>query len=579
MTLSLSFCLGIFLGLLAGDLVDWLPGESRAQHLVAGSAFLLTPWLWVWIARASARWSRWSTRVGSLLTKTSALSVPAGMFGLVGVGGYLDHVQRLASGSNTVWAVMFLAPVLWLEWSLGSARKTLGSAMATDSTDTLAPALGSAWRMNLMTTATLILFSVAVDTLERLPTLSTFLLATTIGSTIGLLVLVAFAAWLLPLLFRWIFPASRTLPAHLRDGIHEVASRLGFEPRNVLALDTGFRSVNAAMIGPFRWPRYLVLTDGLLACLDLSALRAVVAHEVGHARAGHPGWITLAIVVIPVLVYRPIAQLQLDAIEPHWLILIGAGFAILVLIAVRMLMHRFEYEADDQSAAALGAPSCVLALARIGEIFPGSRFRSSFRHPSEHDRIRALLDHHQNPAQRQRFVRRGRHLRAAIAIAIIPLLVWSTIAHSASYPIDRARMALARSDYAAALKWLDREASHGLLDEDLHLALREQATLALELATDMGDPTAPFAAIADSAWTRALDLVKSSGPGSAHAAFSLAALGDGNRDCKRSAVLWAQADLDGDEARRHRIARHLISLDDTPESLRAIVQSKLTEDR
>ncbi|MGE0142487.1 MAG: M48 family metalloprotease [Planctomycetota bacterium] len=579
MTLSLSFCLGLFLGLLAGDVFEWLPGESQAEHVVAGSVFLLTPWLWLWIARASVRWAGGVARVGSALTRTSALAVPTGMFGLVGVGGYLDHVHRIADGSNTTWAMMFLAPVLWLEWSLGAARKSLGRTLMGDSTGEQEPTLASAWRMNLMTSATLLSFSVAVDALESSPTLSAFLLTTTIGSTVGLLVLVGLAAWLLPILFRWILPASRTLPSHLSEGIHEIARRLGFQPRNVLSLDTGFRSVNAAMIGPFRWPRYLVLTDGLLACLDLPALRAVVAHEVGHARAGHPGWITLAIVVVPILVYRPIANLRLDAIEPHWLILIGAALAIVILIAVRMLMHRFEYEADDQSAEALGAPSCVQALARIGEIFPGSRFRSSFRHPSEHDRIRALLDHHQNPAQRMRFVRRGRHLRAAIAIAIIPLLAWSTLVHAASYPNDRAKMALARSEYAAALHWLDREASHEILDQRQHLELRDQATLALELATNTGDPSAPYASIAELAWARALEVVKASGPGSAHAAFKLASFGDGNRDCRLSAVLWAKAALDGDQAFQTRVGRHLISLADTPEALRAIVQSSLSDVR
>ena len=87
------------------------------------------------------------------------------------------------------------------------------------------------------------------------------------------------------------------------------------------------------------------------------------------------------------------------------------------------MCHRFEFEADQLSAEALGGASyCVQALHRVGELSPRTVHRSSFRHPSESRRIRHLYACEQDPAYRARFWRRGRWLRriigAAIAVAV-----------------------------------------------------------------------------------------------------------------------------------------------------------------
>src|SRR5690606_34326408 len=113
------------------------------------------------------------------------------------------------------------------------------------------------------------------------------------GTTVGLLATLLVLPVLLPLLFRCVLPVQRKLPSHVDADVRTTAERLGFPPRGILLLLSGLRAVNAGLVGPLPWPRYLVLTDGITAYLDRIALRGVVAHEVGHARAGHPALLLL----------------------------------------------------------------------------------------------------------------------------------------------------------------------------------------------------------------------------------------------------------------------------------------------
>ena len=92
----------------------------------------------------------------------------------------------------------------------------------------------------------------------------------------------------------------------------QTAQALGFSPKRVFVLPTGMRSVNAMMVGPLPVGRLLCLTDGLLSTLDNSSLTGVLAHEVGHARMGHPGLLMLLAVVVPMMILSPLRLLEMD---------------------------------------------------------------------------------------------------------------------------------------------------------------------------------------------------------------------------------------------------------------------------
>lgn len=93
----------------------------------------------------------------------------------------------------------------------------------------------------------------------------------------------------LPLLLR-VFLGLRPLPAGpLRDRLEATARRLRFRCGNILVWDTHHTMANALISGFIPWPRYVVLTDRLLAELTAEEVEAVFGHEVGHVRHHHMG--------------------------------------------------------------------------------------------------------------------------------------------------------------------------------------------------------------------------------------------------------------------------------------------------
>jgi STE24 endopeptidase len=91
-------------------------------------------------------------------------------------------------------------------------------------------------------------------------------------------------AWLMPL-FNTFTPVP---PGTLRDAILEYARAVDFPLAGVFVIDGSRRSTKAnAFFAGFGRHRRIALFDTLLAKLDLDAIRAVVAHEVGHWKLGH----------------------------------------------------------------------------------------------------------------------------------------------------------------------------------------------------------------------------------------------------------------------------------------------------
>ncbi|HIE72501.1 MAG TPA: hypothetical protein EYP98_21375 [Planctomycetes bacterium] len=155
-----------------------------------------------------------------------------------------------------------------------------------------------------------------------------------------------------PRWFRIAFGVISTLPEPTGTILRKTATMLGFSPKRVFLLPTGMRSINAMMVGPLPVGRLLCLTDGLVSALDSSSLTGVLAHEVGHARMGHPGLLMLLAVVVPLMMLSPLRLLDVEEID----VTLQAVAILLIMLVLwfglRTLARRFEHEADVSSVRA-----------------------------------------------------------------------------------------------------------------------------------------------------------------------------------------------------------------------------------
>ena len=156
----------------------------------------------------------------------------------------------------------------------------------------------------------------------------------------------------------------------LRDGLFELAQRVGFQLRDVYVMDSSKRSTksNAYFTG-FGKRKRIVLYDTLIDELETNEIVAVLAHEIGHYRKHHI-LIGMAIEFIKNGVMLWLLSLFLGSVdlaqalgspiaEPSFLLgLIGFGLIFapvseLLSVAESILSRRHEYQ-SDQFAARLG---------------------------------------------------------------------------------------------------------------------------------------------------------------------------------------------------------------------------------
>lgn len=572
MNVSPSFLLGLAVALLSEELFEWLPGEATAQRLALAALAMPLPWLWASATTARLRQvlragrTPWPMLAAAL--RLQPLTVPVAYLVLIGVGGLGEIALRLSPDSYAVRFAILIGPLLLLELSLRAAeRKAVAHLEALH----LEPPgnLGQVFPgMTLLVVVAVLTFGVVMDTISLDRRLEVLFHGTAIGATVGMIALVIGIGALLPILFRVVLPTSRALPEQVAGEVWSTASRLGFSPRSVLSMQTGHRLVNAALVGPLPWPRYLVLTDGILGYLDSLSLRGVVAHEVGHARAGHPGLLLIVFAILPILLIHPVTLLEIESARPVLLLSLGAAAALGAFVALRALMHRFEFEADQLSADALGgAHPCITALRRVGDLFPSHRGRPSFRHPSEEQRVRNLVLWDTDPSFREAFLRRGRAVRRAIFAALLVALSLSAWSHATTAPIDVAVVRLYTGDFdgaAAALQGVED-------DSDRVAQLREEIEAARELVPGGGPWSEIRDELANRAWQSAIRVARERGPADARALFALATVGTGTDVVRETAWMWAEAAAAGEEERAKWVGGYLAGLPDTPPELTSIV--------
>lgn len=567
MSIPIAFVVGLLVLLTARVEAVVLPGSGSVWHVLATAPALLVPAL---LAHAAERLAiQHAIRSGSPVAPARArvlFRLAAGLAPLVQLvvlvpGTWLDLAVTLAGGSQTVQTLLLIAPL-----TLGEIARILAETRAQRRFEGIEILAGPLARHRIafvaIVTAPWLLLSLSVDLLASDRWLYVHAMVTSIGTTIGGILFLVAIGVLLPLAFRALFGFSRALPAAIADELRRTAAALGFPGRAVLRFDSGMRMVNALMLGPLPWPRYLVLTDGLLATLDVHALRGVVAHEVGHAQAGHPLLLMALFVVVPLLLGNLLLHVDFAAVDVVWLALavVVAGLAIVQLL--RRIAHRFEHEADVLSAIALGgAEPCIRALQRVGAILQQDIERSSMLHPSEGARVRTLMQFATDPEYRARFALRGLRLRRGILLAIGLSLVAASWSWIAAWPMERALVRYLLGDLPGAREQVERVGT----DVPAHQwQWWQDFTAELDAASAIVPGGGEWNDIRDrlaaEGWQRGIATLLRDGPAAARPWFSLAVEAPAAPPLRRAILRYCEAAAANDFERMELLRRHVARL-------------------
>ena len=187
----------------------------------------------------------------------------------------------------------------------------------------------------------------------------------------------------------------------------------GFKYRNLLnwPIFEG-RMMTAGIMGIVPRYRYILITDALMEILSLEELKAVMAHEMGHARYRHflfymlflLGYIVIVIGLYPFLLYYLTAQpMLINALEGAgsqaatlFYLVLSLPILITMFVYFRYVMgffmRNFERQADLHSAVIMDGPRYTISsLEKIALLGGKIRDLPSWHHFSIKERVDCLL--------------------------------------------------------------------------------------------------------------------------------------------------------------------------------------------
>lgn len=170
----------------------------------------------------------------------------------------------------------------------------------------------------------------------------------------------------------------------------------------------------AGIIGPLPWLRYILITESLLNILNPTELKAVMAHELAHARLKHM-WLYLVILLVFMgLLYNSYEVLLYFIIKISFIIGISVDeqifgkieyasmsfMIILIFCFLRYIfgyfMRNFERQADLYGASIIGVRPLIDALEKIAYFSGNIRDVPSWHHFSIKERVEALTAFEKN---------------------------------------------------------------------------------------------------------------------------------------------------------------------------------------
>jgi Zn-dependent protease with chaperone function len=586
----------LFAGLLVAfanrEFLPSIPGSSTVERLLPAALLLVVPSLLAMWALRLARTELASARRGRVppraIVRLSALAVPLCMQALFQGGAFGDWIDRHAYDSHLGRIVLTAAPaflaelprLVWatlaqihLEFLDGVAHSRVVLRHELPPLRALAPVVRQRLGWPLLLVMPLLLLGLALDLLQLHRPTYVLALVTAPGITLGALLFLLLAVMVLPFWFRVAFAVDRRLPEPIGTMLRETARQLGFRPDRVLHLPTGQRSLNAMMVGPLPVGRCLCITDGLLVSLPPSALAGVVAHEVGHARMGHPALLMMLAVGLPLAAMLPLRWLDFEQLDVVVQAVALTTMVVLLLTCVRMLAHRFEHEADAASVRALGAGPCSQALLEVSKLAlvaePGRMARLFSLHPDERSRCQSMRRYENDPAYREQFDRNGRRVRRLLFAGTGLAFGLAAWAWSLDWPYERVLWRFYSGDIAGA-----RSAAAAIESVPERWSwtwqlLGEELAVAAELAPQATDFAAAQAGYR-SAWSRGEQVLLAQGPAAARPWFALALEAEATpTDLQRAVHAFCSAANAKDPERMDEI-RQVVQRLDVPERLRPV---------
>ncbi|MEM8739450.1 MAG: M48 family metalloprotease [Planctomycetota bacterium] len=162
---------------------------------------------------------------------------------------------------------------------------------------------------------------------------------------------------LAPLIVRRLWDTVPLPPGPVRDRLDELCQLHRVRVRQLLLWRTYGGSINAAVMGLFGPLRYILLTDGLLEQVRPREVEAVMAHELGHVRGKHLGWLLAAAVAAGLVLSAAgqaldhhLSPLLAPAARPWFHALLSAAGLVLWALAFGWVSRRIERQADTFAA-------------------------------------------------------------------------------------------------------------------------------------------------------------------------------------------------------------------------------------
>lgn len=216
-----------------------------------------------------------------------------------------------------------------------------------------------------------------------------------------------------PLMMRYVWDTVRLGPGPMREQLLAMCKQCGVRVRELLVWRTHGSMINGAVLGLAGPLRYVLLTDALLDQLPEDQVRAVMAHEIAHARHSHIPWLAGAMLAsvagataIGVYALWALESMVGGRLIPDWLafalnLCVQFGGLVGGVLSFGYVSRRFEWQADAFAARLLsastepqaasgeqavvteqGAASMRDALESVARLNHVPRSRASFRHGS-----------------------------------------------------------------------------------------------------------------------------------------------------------------------------------------------------
>ncbi len=237
-----------------------------------------------------------------------------------------------------------------------------------------------------------------------------------------------------PMMVRYLFPRTdmAAIPglASLDRELKELGQSAGLHVARIFVWRTGpQRIANAAVAGLLRRYQRFFITDHLLRRLSLPEIRAVMAHEIGHAKLRHPVFnYLLALSAGVFLIWSLLALVPIleqtglgDSVTGSVLIIGLDGIYIFTIFS--FFLRRFEHQADMVAVALSGSPEpFAAALTRLGALNLVPDRKRSLTHPAIRTRL-AWLQTRLAQAPAEHWIRRFKRTNIVMVSVILGFYV------------------------------------------------------------------------------------------------------------------------------------------------------------